>query len=36
MWTWLIMAIRGVAIVAMIWFYAKQDNTEQSEQHYEE
>ena len=36
MWTWLIMAILGVAIVAMIWFYAKQDNTEQSEQHYEE
>ena len=36
MWTWLIMAILGVTIVAMIWFYAKQDNTEQSEQHYEE
>ena len=36
MWTWLIMAILGVAIVAMVWFYAKQDNTEQSEQHYEE
>ena len=36
MWTGLIMAILGVAIVAMIWFYAKQDNTEQSEQHYEE
>ena len=36
MLTWLIMAILGVAIVAMIWFYAKQDNTEQSEQHYEE
>ena len=36
MWTWLIMAILGVAIVAMIWFYAKQDNTEQSDQHYEE
>ena len=36
MWTWLIMAILGVAIVAMIWFYAKQDNTEQSKQHYEE
>lgn len=36
MWTWLIMAILGVAIVAMVWFYARQDNTEQSEQHYEE
>ena len=36
MWTWLIMAILGVAIVAMIWFYAKQDNTEPSDQHYEE
>ena len=36
MWRWLIMAILGVTIVAMIWFYAKQDNTEQSEQHYEE
>ena len=36
MWTWLIMAILGVAIVAMIWFYAKQDNNEHSEQHYEE
>ena len=36
MWTWLIMAILGVAIVAMVWFYAKQENAEQSEQHYEE
>ena len=36
MWTWLIMAILGVAIVAMILFYANQDNTDQSELHYEE
>ena len=36
MWTWLIMAILGVAIVAMVWFYAKQNNSEHSEQHYEE
>lgn len=26
MWTWLIMAIVGIAIVALVWMYAKQNN----------
>ena len=26
MWTWLIMAIVGVAIIALVWMYAKQNN----------
>lgn len=26
-WTWLIMAILGVLIVAMVWYYAKQKNS---------
>lgn len=25
-WTWLIMAIVGIAIVALVWMYAKQNN----------
>lgn len=26
-WTWLIMGILAVAIVALVWFYARQENT---------
>ena len=26
MWTWLIMAIVGIAIIALVWMYAKQNN----------
>lgn len=26
MWTWLVMAIVGIAIIALVWMYAKQNN----------
>lgn len=31
-WTWLIMAVVGVAIVALIWMYAKQNSNYYNEQ----
>ena len=27
MWTWIIMAIVGIVIIALVWMYAKQNNT---------
>ncbi len=30
MWTWLIMAVVGIAIVALVWMYAKQNNNNNS------
>lgn len=27
MWTWIIMAIVGIIIIALVWMYAKQNNT---------
>lgn len=33
-WTWLIMAIVGIAIIALVWMYAKQNNNSYHDNNY--